>query len=150
MNTFWHDLRYGLRMLLKNPGFTAVAVIALALGIGANSAVFSVVNAVLLRPLPFHNPDRLVALLPYDLKLGIEKGFDQSAVCYPDFTDWRAQNRVFDRMAVYTNESLTLTDGQEAIQVQGQAVSADLFAVLGVQPIVGRAFLPKEDEPGSR
>jgi putative ABC transport system permease protein len=144
------NLRHSLRVLINQPLFSAVVIVTCALGIGANSAVFSVINAVMLRPLPFHEPNRLVVLFPYDQRQGTDAEFDQSAVSYPDFADWRAQNRVFDHMAVYTNESLTLTDGQEAVQVQGQAVSADLFPLLGVQPVLGRTFLQKEDEPGNR
>src|SRR5437868_1504689 len=134
------NFRYSLRLLFNQRLFSGVVIVTCALGIGANTAVFSVINAVLLRPLPFHDPERLVALMPYDQKAGIDNGFDPSAASYPDFVDWRAQNHVFERVAVYTNESLTLTDGQQAIQVQGQAVSADLFALLGVQPFIGRAF----------
>src|SRR5438067_1942129 len=144
------NIRQSLRILINQPLFSAVVIITCALGIGANTAVFSVINAVMLRPLPFHEPNRLVALFPYDQRQGTDSGFDQSAASYPDFVDWRAQNHVFDRMAVYTNESLTLTNSQEAVQIQGQAVSADLFTLLGVQPVLGRAFLQKEDEPGTR
>ena len=143
------NFRHSLRALIKQPLFSAIVIVTFALGIGANSAVFSVINAVLLRPLAYHQPQRLVAVLPYDMRVGTANGYDQSAASYPDFVDWRAQNRVFEQMAVYTNESLTLTDGNEAVQLQGQAVSADLFTLLGVQPMLGRAFSPKEDEPGS-
>jgi predicted permease len=144
------NFRHSFRALINQPLFSAVVIVTCALGIGANTAVFSVVNAVLLRPLPFHQPDRLVALFPYDLKQGVDAGFESSASCYPDFADWRAQNHVFEDIAVYTTESLTLTNGQEAVQLQGQAVSAGLFTLLGVQPTLGRTFSPKEDEPGSR
>jgi len=146
MKTF----RHSLRSLINQPLFSTVVIITCALGIGANTAVFSVINAVMLRPLAYQQPGRLVALCTYDQKTGPENGFGQSSVSYPDFADWRAQNQVFDRVAVYTNQSLTLTDSQEAIQVQGQAVSAELFNLLGVRPTIGRAFLAKEDEPGSR
>jgi hypothetical protein len=105
------NFRHSLRTLLKQPLFAGVVIATLALGIGANSAVFSVVNAVLLRPLAYHQPHRLVAILPYDTRVGAANGYDQSAASYPDFVDWRAQNHVFDRIAVYNNESLTLTDG---------------------------------------
>src|SRR5690348_13291915 len=106
-----NNLRHSLRILFNQPLFSAVVIITCALGIGANSAVFSVINAVMLRPLPFHEPSRLVALSPYDQRQGMPAVFDQSAASYPDFIDWRAQNRVFDRMAVYTNNSVTLTNG---------------------------------------
>src|SRR4051794_7624185 len=144
------NIRHSLRSLVSQPLFSAVVIITCALGIGANSAVFSVINAVLLRPLPFHQPSDLVALFPYDQRQGSGITVEEGAASYPDFADWRAQNRVFERIAVYTNESLTLTSGQEAVQLQGEAVSADLFALLGVQPFLGRAFAEKEDEPGTR
>src|SRR5262245_66580162 len=107
MRTLLQDLRYGARMLLKKPGFSVVAVVTLSLGIGANTAIFSVVNGVLLRPLPFAEPERLVALW--------ETRGDASddTVSYPDFADWRAQQSVFERMAVYRNNTLTLTRSEE-------------------------------------
>jgi predicted permease len=144
------DFRHSLRTLLKQPLFSGIVILTFALGIGANTAVFSVLNAVLLRPLPFHQPHELVALSLYDTRTGPEGVSEQSTVSYPDFVDWRAQNRVFDGLAVYFNQSLTLTDGKEAIHLQAEAVSANLFAVLGIQPILGRAFSPNEDEPGNR
>ena len=147
------NLRYTLRFLGKQPLFTAIVIVTFALGIGANTAVFSVLNAVLLRPLPFHEPQNLVALGEYDLrdKTSGGGGIEIHSISYPDFVDCRAQNSVFERVAVYTNQSVkTLTDGRDATHVQGEAVSADLFPLLGVQPILGRTFLPNEDEPGNR
>src|SRR5947209_4271575 len=145
-----NDLRFALRQFLKNPAFTAIAVITLALGIGANTAVFSVLNAVLLRPLPFYEPQNLVALGEYDLRDKTDPGTEIGSISYLDYVDWRAQTRVFERVAVYTNQSVsTLTDGNEATHVQGESVSADLLSLLGVQPMLGRMFLPKEDEPGN-
>ena len=144
------DFRHSLRALLKQPLFSGIVILTFALGIGANTAVFSVLNAVLLRPLPFHEPHELVALSLYDTRTGPEGVSDQSTVSYPDFADWRAQNRVFDGLAVYINQSLTLADGKEATHLQAEAVSANLFAVLGIQPILGRSFSPNEDEPGNR
>src|SRR5213593_4482778 len=144
------DLKFALRQLAKSPGFTCVVVLTLALGIGANTAVFSVLNAVLLRPLPFHQPQNLVALGEYDIREKADPGTEVESISYLDYVDWRAQNQVFEQVAVYTNQSVsTLTDGTEATHVQGEAVSADLFALLGIQPILGRAFLPREDEPGN-
>lgn len=142
-----HSLRYAARMLGKQPAFTAIAVLTLALGIGANTAVFSVVNAVLLRPLPFQDSDQLVTLSNTDTRLSVAQPLD--SVSYLNFVDWRAQNSVFSQVAVYGSNSLTLTNGQEALHLQGVAVSSDLFPMLGVQPQLGRTFLPKEDEPDS-
>ncbi len=147
------NLRYTLRFLGRQPLFTAIVIVTFALGIGANTAVFTVLNAVLLRPLPFHEPQNLVALGEYDLrdKTSGAGGIEIHSISYPDFVDCRAQNSVFERVAVYTNQSVkTLTDGRDATHVQGEAVSADLFPLLGVQPILGRTFLPNEDEPGNR
>ena len=144
------DLRYTFRVLAKQPLFTAIVILTFALGIGANTAVFSVLNAVLLRPLPFREPQNLVALGEYDVREKTDPGTEIDSISYLDYVDWRAQNDVFEGVAVYTNQSVsTLTDGTEAAHVQGEAVSADLFALLGIQPVLGRTFLPNEDEPGN-
>jgi putative ABC transport system permease protein len=135
------DIRYGLRQLRRNPGFTVVAVLTLALGIGANTAIFSVVNAVLLRPLPFSAPDQLVSVNSHHL----HKTSPNSA-SYPDFDDWRTRNHVFTQMAAYHTDSFTLTGHGEAARIQGAVVSADLFSLLGVHPVLGRDFLPEEDK----
>ena len=143
------NLRYALRLLTKQPLFTAIVILTFALGIGANTAVFSVLNAVLLRPLPFQKPQNLVALGEFDTREKADPGTEIESISYLDYIDWRNETQVFDRIAVYTNSSVaTLTDGNEATHVQGESVSADLFSLLGVQPILGRAFLPVEDEPG--
>jgi putative ABC transport system permease protein len=131
-------------MLAKNPGFTAVAVLTLALGIGANTAIFSVVNAVLLRPLPFPEPDRLVRVV--SVRLRDNAGGNAS---YPDFLDWRAHSHVFDHMAAFHSEDFILTGRGEAAHLSGAVVSADLFSVLGVRPSLGRSFLTEEDQPGA-
>ena len=144
METLFKDFRYGVRMLMKRPGFTAVAIIALALGIGANTAIFSVVNAVLLKPLPFSDPDRLMKVYETDKHRGVTQG----SASYPDFADWRDQNHVFERIAAFHDSSYILTGGDDAVRFQGAVVSADLFALLGVTPILGRTFLPEEDKPG--
>ena len=140
MGPLIQDLRYGLRMLAKNPGFTAVAVLTLALGIGANTAIFSVVNAVLLRPLPLAAPHQLVSVVSTRLRGNVPDN-----ASYPDFADWRAQNHVFSQMAAYNTDNFTLTGQGEAVHIQGAVVSADLFSLLGVKPVLGRAFLPDED-----
>jgi putative ABC transport system permease protein len=134
------DVRFAFRTLAKSPGFTAVVVLTLALGIGANTAIFSVVNAVLLRPLPFAAPDRLMSVV------SMRRGNVPDNASYPDFADWRAQNHVFSEMAAYTTDNFTLTGQGEALHIQGADVSADLFSLLGVKPILGRAFLPTEDK----
>lgn len=140
------DLHYGLRMLVKNPSFTIVAVLALALGIGANSAIFSVVNTVLLRPLPYKNPGRLVMLWEEATHLGFPKNTPSPA----NFIDWRAQNTVFEAMAAMVERSFNLTGVGEPERFDGRRVSANLFDLLGVQPQLGRAFRAEEDKPGSR
>jgi putative ABC transport system permease protein len=144
METLLQDLRYAVRMLLKAPSFSIVATIALALGIGANTAIFSVVNAVLLRPLPFANADRLMVLSETDSARGQQLG----AVSYPNFADWRDQNHVFERMASYHNNDFIMTGRGESTRLQGAVVNADLFPLLGVTPMLGRGFLPAEDQPG--
>jgi putative ABC transport system permease protein len=132
----WQDLRYGARMLRKNPGFTLIAVVTLALGIGANTAIFSIVNAVLLRPFPYQAPERLVSVQErYSAPRGI-------TVSYPNFVDWRAQNTAFEAIsAVRGNESFNFTGLGEPERLQGRLVSAEFFATLGIQPLVGRDFL---------
>ncbi|MFN2508061.1 MAG: ADOP family duplicated permease [Chthoniobacterales bacterium] len=140
------DLRYGLRMLAKNPGFTIVAVLALALGIGANSAIFSVVNTVLLRPLPFKNPDQLVMIWENATHLGFPKNTPSPA----NFLDWRQQSTVFEAMAATAQRSFNLTGVGEPERLDGRRVSANLFDLLGVHPTLGRTFLPEEDQPGTR
>jgi putative ABC transport system permease protein len=144
------NFRHSLRSLLKQPLFSGIVVLTFALGIGANTAVFSVVNAVLLRPLPFHEPENLVALGEFDTREKADPGTEIESISYLDYVDWRDQTKVFEHVAVCTNQSVgTLTDGNQATHVQGESVSADLFPLLGVQPILGRTFLPKEDEPGN-
>jgi len=145
MGSLLRDLRYGARMLLKKPGFTAIAVITLALGIGANTAIFSVVNVVLLRPLQYSDPDRLAQVWQSFPQLGA----NQVTISAPEFLDYRDQNHVFERTAAFRPQGFTLTSGGEPEPVFGVRVSADLFSLLGVAPALGRAFLPDEDRPGS-
>jgi putative ABC transport system permease protein len=143
METLLQDIRYGIRMLAKNPGFTAIAILTLALGIGANTAIFSVVNAELLRPLPFRDPGQLVRVATANLRLHTVSG----AVSYPDFADWREQNHVFQGMAAYTDSSFALTGIAQPAHLQAATVTADMFNLLGASPELGRAFLPEDDEP---
>ncbi len=145
MQTLWQDIRYGFRILLKKPGFTATIVLALGLGIGANTAIFSVVNAVLLRPLPFKNSERLVALR----QTTTQRKDDLDFASYPNFTDWRTQNKVFEQLAVFRNVNRTLTGADQPVRLQSAIVSANIFQLLGATPSLGRAFLPEEDMPGA-
>ena len=146
LGDLWQDLRYGLRMLVRNPGFTVVAVIALALGIGANSAIFSVVNTVLLKPLPYKNPDALMTVWEDATHLGFPFNTPSPA----NFIDWREQNTVFEGMAAMAQRSFNLTGAGEPERFDGRKVSGNLFTILGVEPVLGRNFLPEEDKPGSR
>ncbi len=141
-STLWQDIRYGARMLLKNPGVTIIVIIALALGIGANTAIFSVVNSVLLQPLPYEESERLVLLN--------EKSpvMDEMSISYPNFTDWRNQNQTFEKMGVYNRASYNLTAAGEPERIVTGQVSADLFAALRVNAAHGRVFTNDEDKPG--
>jgi putative ABC transport system permease protein len=140
----WQDLRYGARMLLKKPGFTLIAVVTLALGIGATTAIFSVVNAVLLRPLPFPQAERVVRLWQSHQPTNRPR----FSVTYPDFQDWRQQNQAFTHLAAYREDGFNLQAGAAARRVNGARVTMDFFNVLGVQPVQGRAFSAQEDAPG--
>ncbi len=142
MTTLWQDVRYGVRMLLKTPGVTVIVIIALALGIGANTAIFSVVNAVLLRPLPYEESDQLVFLNEKSPVL------DEMSISYPNFTDWRNHTQTFEKMGVYNRASYNLTGAGEAERIVTGQVSADLFSVLRVKPLHGRLFTNDEDKPG--
>jgi putative ABC transport system permease protein len=144
MQTLLQDLRYGARTLLKNPGFTLIAVVTLALGIGANSAIFSVANALVLKPLPFEHLDRLVAVresLP-------NQGLKAIAVSPADFIDWRGQNTVFQDITAYRVNDTTITGTGEPELVRGSFVSADFFSALEMSAVKGRTLLPDEDQPG--
>jgi putative ABC transport system permease protein len=142
MGTFWQDLRYAARMLIKQPGFTTVAVLTIALGIGANSAIFSVVNSVLLRPLSFPEPERLIKIWETFLPGG------QGTVSVPNLKDWREQNEAFTQIAAYQTAGFNLKGEENPERVVGSTVSADFFEVLGVPPHFGRTFQQGEDEPG--
>src|SRR5215510_7508949 len=144
MRILWQDLHYGLRMLLKKPGFTVIAVLTLALGIGANTAIFSVVNAVLLNPLPFPASDRLMALGQNDSR----NRAALSNFSFQNFADLRDQSKAFERLAAYYNSNFTLTGQREAVLLRGTVVTADLFPLLGASPTLGQAFLPEEDKAG--
>jgi putative ABC transport system permease protein len=145
MTTLLQDLRFGARMLWKRPGFTAVAVLTLALGIGANTAIFSLVNAVLLKPLPYREPERLVMLWEDATRIG----FPQNTPAPANYVDWKAQTKSFEGMAATMYASFNLTGFGEPQKVDGNAVTADLFPVLGVRPALGRGFTAEEEKPGS-
>ena len=138
LEELWQDLRYGARMLLKHPGFTLIAVITLALGIGANTATFSVVNAVLLRSLPYDEPDRIVFL----------SHGGEGAISYPNFADWRSRNQVFERIGAYNYGDYNLTGDGEAERLHAAQMSADLFGALRARAALGRVFTNDEDRPG--
>jgi putative ABC transport system permease protein len=144
MQTLWQDLRFGARMLMKQPGFTLIAVLTLALGIGANTAIFSVVNAVLLRPLPFAESERIVAI-------GSTYPANRNtfgALSYPDFADFQAQNTAFERMAMYSVRGFQMTGESGGVRFRGAVAGSELFPVLGVSPLLGRTFMPDEDKAG--
>ena len=147
-----HDFRYGLRMLVKNLGFTAVAVLTLALGIGVNSTIFSVISTMLLRKPPVHDPDRLMMLCSRNAAAGAGDMASHDPASPPDFLDWRAQTTAFSAVAASSSfengDHVTLSGGNEPERVPGGQVSANYFQVLGVSPLLGRAFLPGEDEAG--
>jgi predicted permease len=138
----WKDLGFGLRQLRRNPGFTVVAVITLALGIGANTAIFSVVNGVLLRPLPYHDARRLVTVWEANPK----QGYLQQAASPADFMDWKTQNQVFTGVAAFVNWGANLSGGERPERVNATLVSVGLFGVLGVKPLLGRTFVPKDQQ----
>ena len=145
METLIKDIRYGVRGLLKRPGFTAIALITLALGIGANTAIFSVVNAVLLRPLPFHDPDQLVIVWE-DATFA---GFPRNTPAPANYVDWKTQNQSFADMAASHETSFNLTGDGEPERVAAYSVSSNFFPLFGVQPLLGRSFSDGEDRPGA-
>ena len=142
MQTLLRDVRGGIRFLWKNAGFTIVAVLTLALGIGANTSLFSVVNGVLLNPLPYPHPEQITALF------GSTPTFDKSSISYPNFLDWQKDNRAFESIAAYRNDEFNLTGMGDAERLRGQMSSATLFPLLGVKPVIGRTFTPEEDRVG--
>ena len=143
MENILKDIRYGIRGLLKQPGFTFIAVATLAVSIGANTAIFSVVNATLLRPLPFKDPNQLVMVWQ------TANQQNQTSVAEPNFLDYQQDNHVFDHMAAFNGASLTLTGGPDPERLRGGRVTADFFNVLRTQAFMGHTFLPKDDQPGN-
>jgi predicted permease len=143
VRNFWQDVRYGLRVLSKSSGFAAVAILTLALGIGANTALFSVVNGVLLNPLPFPNPDALLAVYSKT------SSFRQSSISFPNFLDWHKDNTSFSSLGAFRSEDYNLTGAGEPERLHGHMISADLFPALAVQLPLGRNIRPEEDQPGA-
>jgi len=146
MQTLWQDMRYGARMMVKNPGFTLIAVVTLALGVGANSVIFSVVNALLLRPLPVEKPEQLAAVYTSDFS-----STQYGASSYPDYVDFRDRNQVFSGTVAYMPTAFSLNVDGTNERAFGEVVSGNYFSTLGVKPALGRGFLPEEDRtPGER
>ncbi|HEY4597805.1 MAG TPA: ABC transporter permease [Thermoanaerobaculia bacterium] len=144
MSSFWKDIRFGLRTLAKTPGTTLAALIALALGIGANSAIFSVVSGVLLKPLPYPEPDRLMSLINKNPQAGLPR----FPLSIPDFEDFRRQTRTFEGLAAYMTGRFNLTGGDRPEAIQGAAVTAGFFHILRREPVLGQAFRPEDERPG--
>src|SRR5688572_26098920 len=141
METLWQDVRYSARILLKQRAFTIIAVLTLGLGIGANTSIFSIVNAVLVRPFPYQDPDRLVI---------VGEGRPGGTVSYPNFADWRDDRKVFEEAsAVRSNESYNIAGAGEPERLQGRLVSAGFLTLLGIKPVMGRDFLAEDDRPGA-
>ena len=144
MHSFWQDLRYGARMLLKNPGFTLIAIVTLGLGIGANTAIFSVINGVLLSALPYPQPEQL-AMVWCDNR---RQGIPDDITSYPNFVDWRDRNKTFQGMAGVTDDTYNLTGAGEPEEIRGATVSINFFQLIGVNPMLGRVFTAEEEQPG--
>jgi len=145
METLMQDIRFAIRTLAKSPLLTAMCVICLSVGIGVNGNIYSAVYAAFQRPLPFANPDRLVVIEDLHQK----RGWSTSNISFENFLDIQRQATVFDQVAGISFRSITLTDGEEPVRLQGEAVSASLFPLLGVTPHIGRVFRPDEDAPGA-
>src|SRR5215813_115968 len=143
MDTLLQDIRYGFRMLFKAPAFVAIAALTLALGIGANTALFSIVSGVLLSPLPFPQADQLFALFSHT------RDFSTSSISYPNFLDWVRNNRSFSDLAAFRQDSFELTGMGEPERLRTEMVSANFFPLLGVDPVIGRQFHSEEDQIGA-
>ena len=140
METLFQDIRFGARMLIKSPTVTLVAVLTLALGIGANTALFSVVNGVLLNPLPYPHPDELVAVH------ASKQNFSEGSISYPNFRDWQRDNKTLAALAVARPIDYTMTGRGETEQIHAEFISSDFLPILGVKPLLGRLFARGEDE----
>src|SRR6201999_1922083 len=143
MQTFWQDLRYGLRMLLKRPAFTLISIITLALGIGANTAIFSVINAVLLQALPYHDSQRLVVVAASDAS------GERDVISIDEARDFSAQFTTLSDFTAFQSQSVNLTGGDQPERIRGAFVAADFFKVFNLSPVAGRTFITGEDQPGA-
>lgn len=145
MGVLWQDIRYGFRTLGRNPSFTVAVVLTLSIGIGANTAIFSIVNPVLLRALPYEDPDRLVSLNQTNPRIGPWR----LSTPYGTYTDWKSQNRVFDRIVAFSSSGFEIREGEDVRHVSARRVTSEFFSLLGIRPILGRGFLPEEEEPSA-
>ena len=148
MRNLQQDLRFGIRQMVKAPGFAIAIILTIALGIGATTSIFSLVNAVLLRPLPFADPDHLVAAGPVNDRRP-EPANSVDSMSYPDFFDWRAQSHSFSGVATYRDNTFTLTAAGEPRHLDGEVVTADFFKILGVQPAMGRGIGMDDEKVGA-
>src|SRR5690349_4260733 len=147
MSALLQDLKFAIRLIAKNPGFAIAAIVVLALGIGANSALFSVVNSVLLQPLPYHEPHRLVQLFHTPPPKAFP-GVTRFSLAPANYLDWKSQNHVFENSSIYAFSSYNLSGRETPESVNATKVSYEFFSVLGVKPVMGRTFLAEEDQPG--
>src|SRR3984893_15669254 len=147
MNSVWKDVRYAARSMARTPGFTAVVILSLALGIGANTAIFSLVNAFLLRPMPVDQPDRLVAIFLTSPKWGR----DISNFSYPELLDFRKAETGLSELMGFSGIPLSMTDGEKPELIWGEIATGNFFSGMGIRPVLGRGFLPDEDRnPGDK
>jgi len=146
IGSIWQDVRYALRTLTKDAAFASIVVVTLALGIGATTAIFSVLDGVLLRPLPYPDVDRLVVVRERSVAVA---GFNVISVSWPDFVDWRTQNRVFEHLAIFRPMNVNLTGSGDAERLNASLASSDLFPTMGIAPLTGRGFAAAEDEAGT-
>ena len=147
MQHLLQDLRFAIRQLRKSPGFALTTILTLALGIGATTAIFSLINAVLLRPLPFPEPGRLMAV--GTIHTSVTKSGPPDSLSYPDFFDWRTRNRTFESLASYHGDNHTLTGNGTPRQLEAQTVSSEFFRLLGINPLLGRGFVADDEKPGT-
>ncbi|MGA8875228.1 MAG: ABC transporter permease, partial [Candidatus Korobacteraceae bacterium] len=147
MSNLLQDLRFAIRQLRKSPGFALTTILTLALGIGATTAIFSLINAVLLRPLPFPEPQRLMSV--GEIHTSVTKSGPPESLSYPDFFDWRTRNRTFESLASYHGDNHTLTGNGTPRQLEAETVSSEFFRLLGINPLLGRGFVADDEKLGT-